>query len=189
MLANGSDSLLNYYGIHNVSCKSIQNYETEFEHDVLFAQAEFALNNKPILLAISIKAEKIIERRLPFSVLLQNKFNINCETLCDHCNISFSTAIRTGIVHISNTDIPFALRLLYEHPYHSFVVLTPKSQSMELARSLIQVFYTGTLSSSVLSQCCNTALMQNSSFLHIIRGNDGYSINHISNMTEDSSAV
>lgn len=183
MFENESDGLLKYYGINNVSCKSIENYETEFEHDILLAQAEFASRNETILLAISIKAEKISERNLSFSVLLQKKLNLKCEALFDHCNASLSSTMRTGVVQISNTDLPFALRLLHERPYHSFIVFAPKSKSLELAQSLMQLFCNGILVPNVLSQCCKTALSQNSSFLHILRGNDGYSINHISNKT------
>ena len=72
------------------------------------------------------------------------------------------------------------LKVLFDHSSRSFVIASNGPIPIDLLSSIAHQFGDGVLSPEVLKMCSNATLINNMSFLHILRGYDGYSINYFS---------
>lgn len=173
-------NLLRYYGIEQQS-NSIVFTSIQHEEDILIGCAKESMpaiqSDKTILLFVSISINGILERQMNLSELLQKKFDLSCSVVFEQTSNSFFAYIRTGVVATTDTCWSEILNTLYVLQNHSFGIIVDKDCLGGAVEHLMKCFEKGILSSNVLEQCCNVALMHNAAFFHVLKGCDGHSIN------------
>ena len=175
------DSILRHYGI--TSTQRVTHHgilgDTIGQFD-LGIQAESILNLSPthdIILFSSLFANKIADRYISASELLNKRYHLVSTVICEQRYKTFEGSNCISAVNVSHDQIAVLFRTMMDLPNHSFAIVVKKVNSQALSHQLLHQWQNGILIPSVLKECCNTAISYNALFLHIIVGSDGYSIN------------
>ena len=189
MLSKDHVSLFQYYGVKcshkRVACTSVLDYNNiDLEFHELIENAVSASSSRIILLFISVSINNFYDRKYNISELLRKKYNLQCDTVISVDTMRLGVSIRLGCVSTSFDCFNAVIDILLKMQNHSFAVIANEENVIPLAEKLIDYFSNGIITPSTLAECCNYALSQEASFLHILSGYDGYSINWIYRMRD-----
>ena len=114
------------------------------------------------------------------SDLLTQRFGLYCDVLLEQQIKTFDSLVRICAVVVRFNQLPLLLKTLFEQSSYSFAIIAGTQEPSYFWSQLIDSFENGLLTPKAIKACANKALINNASFLHILRGNDGYSINYFS---------
>lgn len=170
------DSIWEYYGLDRDSV-DIHSWEfDEGEHigNSFIEQISSICYNRNLYLLITVNANSFINRHLLLSDQMRKKYGISSVNVWQTLYTQESSTFLSGIVSIEWHEICAAISLLYSNPY--CVVLATSDE--QIGRRLAEKIVAASANNGSLNF---PAILHNFvSVLHIIRGNDGYSINLLS---------
>lgn len=179
------NSIWNYYGVKNCDGNILRSYQYEYSTQIEdiqeIVELDDTVHRKTMVLFISIKAASILARKIQSHVLIEQRFGLFCESLSEQQIKTFDNVIRLCAVKVYPGQFPMLLKTLFDWSSCSFAIMFDEQKSPGLITELFNVFENGLLTPAVIKACSNTVLSERASFIHIIRGNDGYSINVFSN--------
>lgn len=180
------DSILNYYGLTSLGNITIQSHENEYispiENDLLNIEFREMRKGNTIVLFISVRVSTISDRKMHLSILLEQRFGLCCDLLFEHQINSFEGLVRVCAVRVQHDQFPVLLKVLFDHSSYSFAIISNRLESVDFFSKLIHLFGDGLLTPKVIKACANATLINKASFLHVLRGNDGYSVNCFSKL-------
>lgn len=178
------NSILNYYGLTYLDGISYQSYQSEYvtpvEDTILKIELADIKDTNNLVLLISIRAKTFVERKMHISDLLTQRFGLYCDVLLEQQIKTFDSLVRICAVVVRFNQLPLLLKTLFEQSSYSFAIIAGTQEPSYFWSQLIDSFENGLLTPKAIKACANKALINNASFLHILRGNDGYSINYFS---------
>lgn len=174
-------NILKYYGIEDsrkMDCLHFQfDYDIPVNNNSIVSKITKIMTNRNVVLFVAIKVEGIMQRNMPASKLIKQRYGIESKTVCERRLISFEATTRICAVNVQHDQVPALLQILFDLSSRSFAIIMNGPDSSELSKNLLRLFEKGMLIPTVLTSCCNSALSGNASFFHVLRGYDGYSIN------------
>ena len=172
-------SLLKFYGLHDnesITCQSIQ-FDSSVFNEIEIAKEMDQFNQCEFILFLSIKTVRITDCRMPVDQILKQKFNLHCKAIYEQREKEFDGIKRSCAVLVPTNQIVSLARVLFDFSCYAFAMSNTHPGTVKLTKKMIAEFNFGPLTSSILGVCCKTALSNNSSFFHILKGYDGYSVN------------
>ena len=179
------NSIWNYYGLQNCDGRTLQNYQYEYANPIETSKELVELGDTAkehsIVLFIAIRAATILDRKLQPHILVKRKFGLSCDLLFEYQVPAFEDVSRICAVKVHHGQFSVLLKTLFDWSSYSFAIIFNEHEPSNLITRLLSLFEDGLLTPRVIKACSNAALSESASFLHIIRGNDGYSVNLFSN--------
>lgn len=172
-LKKPDDSVWEYYGLdrNSVDIHSWEFDEGEHIGNSFIEQLSSICSNSNLYLLITVNANSFINRRLLLSDQMRKKYGIASVNVWQTLYTQESSTFLSGIVSIEWHEICAAISLLYDDPYCVVLATSGEPIGHRLAEKIV-----ATLANSGFLNF--SAILHNFvSVLHIIRGNDGYSIN------------
>lgn len=178
------DSILNYYGLSDFCGANVQCYEFDYSNPIRNNLGNFELsdlnNSQEIVLVISIKATTISDRKMPLSTILRQRFGLQCDLLLEYQTKDLEGVMRICAVKVFREQFRVLLEILFDYSSCAFAFAFDRNEPSDLVDRLIRLFEDGVLTPKVTQACVSAVLCKNASFLHVLRGFDGYSINYFS---------
>ena len=178
------NSLLCYYGLASFNGVNLQSYQFDYfdsiENIIDVIELSNLLKKQAIVLLISTRAATIVEQKTPLSILFKKRFGLLCDLLFEHQIKTFEGMIRICAVKVQASQFHVVLKILLDHSSCSFAFAVDEPTSSDTLSRLAYMFDDGLLTPKATKACANAVLNNNASFLHVLRGFDGYSVNYIS---------
>lgn len=135
-----------------------------------------------LYLFISLMAERTWERKKTFSEVVFKNFAVVGDTVAEW-DIAASPyrTCRVGAVKVTNCSIQSVLQTLYASPDSAFaMVMQSRLHESTWISELLTDWNGKFLDSTFFSTCIDAICAHNATFLHLLKGCDGFSINCIS---------
>ena len=178
------NSIINYYGLSNYDGLMLQSHQFEYtnpiEDNLEIVELSNEKKGQTLVLFISIRAVTILDRIMHPSIMFQQRFGLLCDLLLEHQIKTFEGVVRICAVKVHLGQSQALLKTLFDHSSRSFVIVFDAPESLDLLTRLVDLVKDGLLTPKVTKSCANATLSENASFLHVLRGNDGYSVNYFS---------
>ena len=178
------NSILSYYGFTNFDGVMLQSHQFEYTNPIGNIPEMVGLSevkeSQTLVLFMSIWAATMSERIIYPPVMIAQRYGLMCDLLFEHKIKTFEGVIRICAVKVNCGQFRVLLKTLFDYSSCSFAIMLDEGDYSNLITRLTSLFENGLLTPKVIQECSNVALNENASFLHILRGNDGYSINYFS---------
>ena len=178
------NSIVSYYGLSNYEGIILQSHQFEYIDPIgdnpEIDKLSDVKQGKTLVLFISIRAVTISERIMHPPIIIQQRFGLLCDLLLEHQIKTFEGVVRICAVKVHRGQSHALLKTLFDYSSCSFAIVFDERESLDLLSRLVYLFENGLLTPKVTKACSSTALSENASFLHVLRGNDGYSVNYFS---------
>lgn len=181
-------SIIQLYGLTDMQNVAHHHYLSdkgylEWENPELSRFVDRLLGNNEITYFIMIKVRTFLERKTPTEMMLEQRFGVRCRKLCETEENDFDGIVRKCVLSVASNQIVELLGIMFEYSYCSFAVFG-NPYSSDMLSKLTELFASGILTPKILASCACYTLLNNASFLHVLRGYDGYSINCFSRKIE-----
>lgn len=158
------------------------------EHDtsesILDISREFDLKDdstKDMILLLAINVENVIERRYSIDIVLKKRYGVEIE-----CNVEYDQqmlvngrVVRIVAMQVLCKNSSEILRLLYALSPYSLLFYATGIKNSHFSENVAELFCRNIQKSTLPTSCCKYALENQISFIRVILGNDGFSINRI----------
>ena len=158
------------------------------EHDasesILDISRKFDLKDvyvKDIMLLIAINVENVIDRRYSIDFVLKKRYGVEIE-----CNVEYDQQIfvkgrvvRKVAMQVLCKNSSEILRVLYTLSPYALLFCAKDIKMNIFPKKVAELFCYDIKKSTLPTSCCKYALENQISFIRVILGNDGFSINRI----------
>ena len=134
-----------------------------------------------LYLFVAISAERTWEQKKSFSYVISKLCAVSGDTVAEWTKLDPpNKAYRVGVIKVTEVSIPALLDLLYKYTYYSFLMVNFVNNSNDRwIPELLTEWKGSVLGNTILPICTQSIISHDGTFVHLLRGYDGFSINCI----------